>query len=241
MSFLCKMRRVIVCRKSSLFGHIPPQPRFLTSQTALFFSVCLFWWFKESLASWNQTSCKERQHLRRSSREQLSRDACLWQVAGTCPLGGIIFGCGLCRTKSAVDQVDLRNALFDSLVPKHLWSTTWTSPFIQGLAFEFLACFHPRPITEFNSPKTGSQGADLPCLSQQSKQVCLFISWKYLTPENSWILDLVIPINRCFPNRGKRREREKEWGKRKRTRWLLQTSHHPSFYLQLSGSICSSR
>lgn len=122
MSFLCRMRGVMDSCKSGLFGRFPPQPRALTSWNLFFFTLPFLVGHRVSWASWNQMSCRERQHL---SRKRFPRAAFkgrlpLTGVAGNCPLSGIMFWtwfvqdklCGGSNGKS-VCLCDFRNSLFD--------------------------------------------------------------------------------------------------------------------------------
>lgn len=138
MSFLCKMRGVIDGCKSGLFGHLPPQPRALTSWKLFFFTLPFLVGHRVSLASWNQMSCRERQHL---SRKKFLRVAFkgrlpLTGVVRNCPLSGIIFWTWFVQDKlcwgsngKSVCLCDLRNSLFDFWVPEQ--------PVEQGLNVTF--------------------------------------------------------------------------------------------------------
>lgn len=86
-----------------------------------------------SLASWNLTSCRERQHHRRAAFK-----GCLpvTDVVGNRPRSGIIFLDVVCAWwlccgshGKSICSYDFRNALFDLLGTKHLQSTIWLSPF----------------------------------------------------------------------------------------------------------------
>lgn len=176
MPFLCKMRGVMDSWKSSLFGHLPPQPRVLTGWTSslpFFFSTLPFLVVQHiSLALWNQTSCRERQHLRRSSWEQLSKDACQWLMLGNRPLSGIIFWMQFAQDKlccgSNGKSVCLhywRNTLFDLLVPKHLWNAIWMSPPQIGSLIWLLSVFSSQTNNVAEVSKNGTRGADSLCHS----------------------------------------------------------------------------
>lgn len=87
MPFQCKMRKMIDSCKSSLFGHLPPQPRVPTSWTTLFLILFFLVAHEASLDSWNLTSCRERQHHRRAASK-----GCLPVTdVGNRPRRGIIF------------------------------------------------------------------------------------------------------------------------------------------------------